>query len=164
MSKKRSALDVDELLMFAVRAIRQNKPEQAMKYTKRALKTAPDNAQAHHVLGGLHASNGDFDQAVGAMNRAVELDPDLSVARFQLGLLHLTSGRIPEASAIWDPLDTLGEDHPLYLFKKGMLHLVKNEFQQCIDTLERGIPLNTENAALNKDMQKVVERARQALQ
>lgn len=163
MHKKRSAMDVDELLMLAVRAIRQNNSKQAMEYTKRALDTAPDNAQAHHVLGGLHASNGDFAQAVGAMTRAVELDPQLAVARFQLGLLHLTSGRVPEASTIWDPLETLGEDHPLHLFKKGMLHLVANEFQQCIDDLERGISLNTENAALNRDMHKVVERARRAL-
>ena len=163
MKKKRSTLDVDELLMLAVRAIGKNDTKQAMDYVGRVVALAPENAQAYQLLGGLHASSGRFEQAAAALTRALDLDPRLSVARFQLGLLHLTSGRIPEATIVWDPLDTLGEDHPLHLFKRGMLHLIRDEFAQCVDDLERGISLNTESPALNKDMRNVIEKARRAI-
>ena len=163
MEKKPSTLDVDELLMLTARAIGKNDSKQAMDYVGRVLELAPENAQAYHLLGGLHASSARVDQAVAALTRALDLDPQLSVARFQLGLLQLTSGRIAEAAIVWHPLDSLGEDHPLHLFKRGMLHLIRDEFTQCVDDLERGISLNSENHALNKDMRKVMERARRAI-
>lgn len=164
MSPRSSDMDVDELLMLAARATRRDETQRALDYVSRALQLQPTNAAALHLRGGLHASLRDYGRALQDFERAVECDPDLGVARFQLGLLHLTSGRITEADAAWQRLDELAESHPLRLFKQGMLHLVRDEFQDCLEALQRGMTANRENQSLNRDMQVIVTRVQAALE
>lgn len=162
MKTAASRLDDQELLHLALRASNENHHEEAINYLKQAIELAPKNAKAHYMLGAEHAEIGLYDRAAEEMAKAVDLDSNLVTASFQLGLLHVTSARVKEAEEAWKPLDKLGEDNPLYLFKKGMLHLVRDEFEECIATLEKGISLNTFNEALNNDMRRVVNDARSA--
>jgi tetratricopeptide (TPR) repeat protein len=150
-------LDDQELLHLALRASDQNRHEEAISYLKRALDISPDNAKAHYMLGAEHAEIGLYDRAAEEMAKAVKLDPTLVTAQFQLGLLHITSARVKEAEETWKPLDKLGPNNPFYLFKTGMLHLARDEFDACIETLEKGIKLNQQNAALNNDMRRVID-------
>ena len=91
------------------------------------------------------------------MAQALETDPSLEIARFQLGLLHLTSARPEEASQVWAPLGNLPEEHPLHCFKNGLEALARDEFDSCRTWLTKGMALNTTNAPLNGDMQKVLD-------
>ena len=153
-------LDADELLHLAIRSSQASQHEEAISYLKRALEGEPDNAKVHYMLGAEHAEIGMYDRAAEEMAEAVKLDPDLVVAQFQLGLLHITSGRVNEAQQAWQALDSLGDQHPLYLFKTGMLHLAKDEFDACIQNLEKGISLNNANEPLNKDMQRIIDNVK----
>jgi Flp pilus assembly protein TadD len=162
MVAKGPSLDVEELLMLATRATQRGDTRKALSTLQRALAKAPDNAQAHLLLGGLQASAGRIDQALRFMTRAVELEPGFAAARFQLGLLHLTSGDVAQAENIWQPLQQLAEDNPYRLFKQGMLHLVRDEFADCVANIEAGIEHNHENKALNREMARIAERARRA--
>ncbi len=150
-------LDDDELLHLALRASNENRHEEAISYLKRAIGVSPNNAKAHYMLGAEHAEIGLYDRAAEEMAKAILLDPTLVTAQFQLGLLHITSARVKEAEETWKPLDKLGENNPFYLFKTGMLHLARDEFEACIQALEKGIKLNQQNVALNNDMRKVLE-------
>jgi Flp pilus assembly protein TadD len=152
-------LDSEELLHLAMQA---DSHENAIDYLKRILEISDDNGKAYYLLGAIHAEIGMYDRATEEMARAVELEPNLSTAHFQLGLLHITSSRIDEAKVAWRPLDKLGDSNPLFLFKRGMLHLVNDEFDACIDDLNKGILLNNLNEALNNDMQNIIMRAEQA--
>lgn len=160
MKANPSRLDVDELLHLAIRASQNNQHEQTIDYLKQALDVDPKNAKALYLLGAEHAEIGLYDRAVEDMTKAVALDPDLVTAHFQLGLLHITAGRVDAAAQAWRPLDKLGDANPFYLFKAGMLHLVKDEFAECVASLEKGIALNTMNEALNNDMRRIAEEAK----
>ncbi len=163
MKTNTSRLDVDELLHLAIHASQQNRHEDTMNYLKQALEIAPENAKVHYLLGAEHAEIGLYDRAVTDMEKAVKFDPSLVTAHFQLGLLHVTAGRVDQAVKAWKPLDALGQENPLYLFKTGLEQLVRDQFDSCIDSLSRGIKLNTMNEALNKDMQRIIDdvKARQ---
>ncbi len=151
-----SRIDDEELLHLALRASDENRHEDAISYLKRALDISPNNAKAHYLLGAEHAEIGLYDRATEEMAKAVKIDPDMVTAQFQLGLLHITSARVSEAEASWKPLDKLGPNNPFYLFKTGMLHLARDEFEACIETLEKGIKLNQQNLPLNNDMRRVI--------
>jgi tetratricopeptide (TPR) repeat protein len=156
MRSEYANLDSEELMHLAMHA---QDHEQAIGYLKRVLEIAEDNGKAYYLLGAIHAEIGMYERAAEEMTKAVELEPNLPTAHFQLGLLHITSGRINEAEHAWQPLDQLGESDPLFLFKRGMLHLVKDEFDACIDDLNRGIALNNLNEALNNDMRNIIDKA-----
>jgi tetratricopeptide (TPR) repeat protein len=160
MSATSTTLDSEELLHLAIRASQANRHEEAIGYLKRATEIDPKNGRAYYMLGAEHAEIGMYDRAVEEMAKAVAIQPELSTAHFQLGLLHITSARIAEAEQAWKPLDKLKSDDPLRLFKDGLLHLARDEFDQCVTLIEKGIPLNRSNEALNNDMRRVIQEVK----
>jgi tetratricopeptide (TPR) repeat protein len=153
-------LNADELIHLALDATNRSLNGQAIEYLKRLLAIQPDNADAHYLLGAQQAQIGMFDRAVASMSRALEIRADLHAARFQLGLLLSTSGRIEEAQRVWQPLDSLGGEHFFVLFKTGVLHIARDEFEQGIGLLQRGIQVNGINAPLNDEMGTLIEHVR----
>jgi len=147
-----------ELLRMALAASAGNDAEASVEYLKRAIALDQRIAEPHYLLGAAYAGKRLYDQAIAEMQAALALKPDLAVARFQLGLLFLTMARIEEAATTWGFLDMLPPDHPLFLFKTGLLHLVRDEFEQAVSRLRAGVARNTENQALNRDMQMVIDQ------
>lgn len=160
MSTDTAILDAEELLHLALRASAQNHHEEAISCLKRAIEKKPESANLHYMLGAEHAEIGLYERAVEEISNAVKLDPKLDTAHFQLGLLHITSGKVQQAIDAWKSLDHLGANNFLYLFKKGLIHLTNNEFDECVNAIEKGILLNNTNAALNKDMKRIIDEAR----
>lgn len=156
MQTSTSSLTAEELLHLAIEASTKDKAEAAIEYLKRAIDLKPNDGRIHYMLAAEHAQIGMFNEATEEITRAVELDPSLHTAHFQLGLLHLTSGRPEMAYDAWVPLDALSEDHFLYLFKSGLEHLARDEFEQCVEKLTRGIALNKLNEPLNNDMRRII--------
>jgi len=148
---------------LSLQATRRGDSVRAMQYLRRALELAPGSAQAWVLLAGNLASMGDLKEAEDAFARALSIEPALHGTRFQLGLLQLTQSNALAAESTWTPLEALGAEHPLYLFQRGLRHLIRNEFASCIADLRAGIYRNTESAALNRDMQKVIDQAQRAL-
>ena len=157
-------LDSEELLHLALKATQDNKTEDSIEYLKRAIEISPKFGKAYYLLGALHAELGMYDRAIEEMTQAIELEPTIDAAHFQLGLLYITSGQLDNAVTAWKSLDALGENHPFWLFKEGMIDLAKDKFEECIRKLEHGIKINTINEALNNDMRRVIEKAREALE
>lgn len=157
------SLDADELLHLAIDASNKDSNDKSISYLKQAIELEPDNGKIHYMLGAMHAELGMFDRAIEDMKKAVKLDPMLDTAHFQLGLLYITSGNVKEAEKAWKPLDRLGKSDALQIFKTGILLLTEDKFQECIDTLERGIRLNDKNLPLNKDMAMLIEQAKAAI-
>src|SRR5258706_778476 len=114
-------------------------------------------AEPQYLLGAEYAGMGLYDRAVSEMQAALARKPELAAARFQLGVLFLTRAGVEEAAATWGLLDMLPHEHPLYLFKSGLLHLIQEQFDKAAILLKEGIAANTENPALNRDMQLVLE-------
>ncbi len=159
-----TTLDSEELLHLAIRASAQNQHEQAISHLKHAIEKDPNSAKLYYMLGAEHAEIGLYDRAVEEITKATRIDPKLDTAHFQLGLLYITSGDAQKAIEAWKALDHLGENHFLYLFKTGLTYLANDEFDSCARSLEKGISLNQTNEALNRDMKKILEEIKVAME
>lgn len=127
---------------------------------RRAVLDDPRNGERRYLLGAELAQQRDYEGAVLEMSAAIALNPFLHVARLQLGLLHLTMAQPHHALAVLAPLEELPQGSPLRQFKRGLEALMGDDFVACLGSLERGIESNRDNAALNRDMQLIVERVR----
>lgn len=150
--------DAPQLLNMAIAAMARNDAQASVDYLKRAIELDDGFAEPHYLLGAEYASRGLHDQAVAEMQAALERKPELAVARFQLGLLLLTLSRVQDAASTWGLLDVLPAEHHLKLFKTGLMHLIGERPEQAVAALKSGIEKNQENPALNRDMQRVIDR------
>jgi len=149
-------LDQEELLHLAIEASREQRHGDAIDYLKQAVERSDSNYKALYLLAAEHAQIGMTERAIEEFNRALDIEPNLPPARFQLGLLFLCNARVPEALAAWEPLERLAENDPYLFFKRGLECLCRDDFAGCERELKRGMELNTVNAALNTDMQRVL--------
>lgn len=161
MNDTLNALTQSELLALALEASRRDDSGHAMAYLKEATSRHDATGEALFLLGSEYAQVGLIAEAKASLARAVAVAPGLAMARFQLGMLHLTSGEPTPALEVWEPLTTLDDAHPqgryLKPLHRGMLHLVADRFDEALAELAAGMAANTENAALNGDMRKIVD-------
>jgi Flp pilus assembly protein TadD len=150
----------EALFAMAVQALRRGDSAAAVTRLEEAASRDDASAQTCHLLGAQYAQMGRFDEAVNVFERALSLDPTLSIARFQHGLLVLTMGDAPKSAQILSPLLQLGEADPLAHFAAGLVHLMREEFDNALVSLERGMALNASNVPLNSDMRKLMDRIR----
>lgn len=61
------------------------------------VRTAPDSAEVHEVLGGALASHGDFPGAMAQYRKALRISPHLASAHYELGLMILANSQTPAA-------------------------------------------------------------------
>lgn len=152
-----SALDQAELLQLALTASSNNDSGMAIAYLKEATSRPDTTGKAHFILGAEYAQIKLYDRALIEMEAAIALDPTLLIARFQLGLLWLSSGVADKAREVLQPLADMHDGHALTYFSNGLLHLMNDRFTSARDALLQGIARNTENPALNADMQKIID-------
>lgn len=157
-STPESALDAEELMHLALRAMDNDRSEEAITYLKRALTLAPDDGRLHFLLGAMHAELGLDERAIAELSRAVQLAPELHAAHFQLGTLLLKRGEVDRATEAWRPLDRLDRNQPLYLFKSALTRLAEGDYMQCIAELKQGISRNDENEFLNVEMREILAK------
>lgn len=131
---------------------------------RRAVLDDPRNGERRYLLGAELAQRRDYEGAVLEMSAALALNPFLHVARLQLGLLHLSLAQPHHAIAVLGPLEELADDSALKQFKRGLEALIHDDFATCLGALQRGIDSNRDNAALNRDMQLIVDRVKPLVQ
>ena len=151
-----------DILSEAIATVRAD-DQRGLEQIELLLKTYSHDARLHFLRGSLLASQQRYGDARQAMQMAIQIAPDYAVARFQLGFLELTSGDAGAAEVTWGPLERLAPDDPLRLFCTGLRHLIRDEFAPAIETLAAGMTLNTENPALNGDMQLIIDKSRELM-
>ncbi len=133
-----------------------------LQQIRAAVARDPRNAELRYLLGAELAQQREYDAAVIEMRTALELNPNMHFARLQLGLLYLTMSQPNDSIEIWAPLEQLEETAALKAFKRGLEALIRDDFPACINYLQQGIRLNTQNDPLNQDMSTIVARVREA--
>ena len=118
----------------------------------RLLERYRDDARLHFLRGSLLAGQQKAVDAHAALARAVDLAPDFAIARYQLGFFELTSGEVDRALSVWGPLMRLPADAYLRVFAESLTHLVRDEFDEALAGMQRGIALNQESEPLNGDI------------
>lgn len=135
-----------------------------LEILRRAVVNDPRNGVLRYQLGAEMAQQRDYEGAVLELSAAVALNPLLHVARLQLGLLHLTMGQPHHTTAVLAPLEDLDDTQAVKFFKRGLEALIRDDFAQCVSSLQRGIELNHENEPLNHDMAMLMGRVKEAEQ
>lgn len=157
-------LDAEELLHLAIKAMNQDRDDDALLFIKHALTLAPDEGRLHYLLGAIHAELGMRERAIPEIERAVALDPTLSTASFQLGLLYIATGQEDLARQAWAPLDELEAEDAMRLFKEGMTHFLDENYAAAIEVLRHGMERNDVAESLNDNMEQVIEQAQKLLE
>jgi tetratricopeptide (TPR) repeat protein len=152
-----TALDPEELKFLAIQASRGKQADQALLFLKQAISAKPQDGELYYLLAAEHAQLGMYDRAADEMEHALVLAPGMHTARLQLGLLYLTQANVEASTRTLEPLSTLEENNCFRLFSDGLTHLMHDRFPACRDALTRGIACNTQNDALNGDMQKILD-------
>lgn len=142
----------DALLSDTIRVSSAN-ADDGLSQVETLLDSYPSDARLHFLRGSLLAGAQKIDQAQISMRQAIEIAPEFSVARFQLGFLQMTSADMAAAATTWRPLMDLPQDHYLRLFAEGLELVAVDDFDQGHARLRWGMAQNTENPAMNKDMQ-----------
>jgi Flp pilus assembly protein TadD len=160
MSRHQQPTCPDDLLSDAIAAIRAD-PSDSLSRIDDLLRDYPSDAKLHFLRGSLLAGDARYEAAHDAIAKAVRLAPDFALARFQLGFLELTSGAPDAAEKTWLPLEKLASNSPYRIFVDGLRSLIRDQFDDAVELLGQGISLNRENAALNNDMQLLIDTIRQ---
>ncbi|MFS2205188.1 hypothetical protein [Variovorax sp. Varisp36] len=150
----------DALMAVAMAASRADEANRAIEGFQRASAVQPNAALPQFMLGAEFAALGDMSQAETAFANATRLAPDFPMARYQLGLLQFSSGRAAVALLTWQPLLELPQTDPLPHFIQGFAALAQDQFDEALAHYEHGLTLNTTNAALSGDIQKVIDGIR----
>jgi Flp pilus assembly protein TadD len=149
------------VLQQAMQASSAGDVDTAMRLLRAAIRDLPDDPLSHFLLAAELAQGGQIEEAEAAYANTVLLAPAFETARFQLGLLQFTSGRASIAMLTWQPLLELPDTNPFQRFVCGMAALATDQFEEATSHLREGIALNRDNAPLNVDMQKMLDRIAQ---
>lgn len=88
----RPAPDNEVLNMMLSAYVESNRVPEATREFKQAVANDPTNATNHYIMGVLHRTMGDFDDAVASFKRAAELDTSNVDALFDLGATYYNWG------------------------------------------------------------------------
>ncbi|MGE5645667.1 MAG: tetratricopeptide repeat protein [Acidobacteriota bacterium] len=91
--------------------LKQNKPDEALPFLRRAVAAGPDNAQAHEELGKAYSSLGRIDAAQRELEKAIELGPKVARFHFTLGQLYRKAGMMEKAKAELETYEALVGTH-----------------------------------------------------
>jgi Flp pilus assembly protein TadD len=146
----------DFLMANGMSASQANDGVQAIEWFQKASAVDPSASLPQFLLGAEFAALGDMNQAEAAFANATLLAPAFPMARYQLGLLQFSSGRAGVALLTWQPLLELPQTDALPHFVRGFAALAQDRFEEALQHYRQGLDLNTTNAALSGDIEKVI--------
>ena len=147
-----------DTMTAALAASAREDTTEALRLFAQASAIEPGNGVPHLLMAGELMQAGDAVAAEAAYANALLVAPGLAIARWQLGLLQFTQGRAALALVTWQPLLEAGPEDALARFVCGFEALAHDDFARAEQELVRGMQLNTANAALNRDIQHVLDR------
>lgn len=150
-------LTSDELLHLALEASDRERYDLSISYLKSAIaRSAQPDPRLPFMLGSQYAQIKMFDDARYWLEKSVEIDPGYEIAAFQLGLMYLLGNDMANAERVWSHLENLPADHALRLFRDGLFAISRDEFDDGVALLERGIAAGYPNPPLLEEMRKVL--------
>ena len=146
----------------------------ALKDYERAIQLKPNDATAHHWLGGdCFAATGEHAREVGELKRALELDPLSLIINSNLGVAYTRAGRLEEAVAQFrKTIEMDGSFYParreygLALELQGKIPEAISQYEKAAALTDDPIPLGALGriygiAGRRDEAQKIFEQLRQ---
>jgi tetratricopeptide (TPR) repeat protein len=89
----------DQLMEAARNAFQQGRNEDALANLSKLLQVAPQNSDAHLLMGRVYERRGDFERAMNALKAAIFWNPKLVAAHVLLGRIAVLKSDCPSAQA-----------------------------------------------------------------
>ncbi|MFA7685455.1 MAG: tetratricopeptide repeat protein [Candidatus Gracilibacteria bacterium] len=86
-----------------------NNPTKALELAQKAVKSFPDNAMSHNLLGWAYTASNDFEKAKESLQKALELDENLDAVYLNIGILYEKQGVDDKAKEFYDKALLLGQ-------------------------------------------------------
>jgi len=158
LAHARDITGADDLIQKGLAASRAQHVDEALALFQEAARLVPESGLPHFLIGAELAQLRRMDEAEMAYANAVLLAPSLDMARYQLGLIQFTSGRAALALVTWGPLFQHPPDSALQRIVHGFAALAQDDFPAATACFREGMALNLDNAALNRDLQLMLDR------
>jgi len=117
----------------------------------------PSDAILQFLYASELAQQEQYLAALSAFEKSVTLNESFYIARFQLCLLASTLDQSDIVEQHLPSLMSLSTDYYLHHFAYAIFCILQHDEQQAIIYIKQGIKLNSENLALNIDMQNLME-------
>jgi tetratricopeptide (TPR) repeat protein len=118
----------------------------AMAAAHRGLAVEPDNYRLNNLIGGIFASQGQYDSSLAYYNAAVQKkgkDPD---ALFGAGMAALNLKSYDEALELFKRGEKSGKDKAKFLYGQGLVQLEKGDYSNADISFRKAIDKDKKNA------------------
>jgi predicted O-linked N-acetylglucosamine transferase (SPINDLY family) len=119
----------------------QGKLREAAPLYRRVLLADPAHFDAHHMLGLLHAQQGEFLGAVKAIGHALKLEPRNQQALSNFGNVLRALGQFNEALASYDAAISENRDDAVIWFNRGLLLAEMRRMPDALASYDRAIAI-----------------------
>jgi len=110
---------------------------EAVEEARKALRIAPDNADAFRALAAAFVAAGQFDDAEQAYLDAIRRQPADWTGHFTLGNFYMRQGRPAQARTAWESARKLTPDNEMVHRSLAILSANEGRFKEASDMLER---------------------------
>jgi len=139
-------------LMGHAAEIEKSDSEKAISLVRKSLETAPNNAQAHYMLGRIYTQQKDYSKSISSYRLAAKLNPRMPRVFFNLGYIYFSVNKdYSQAQKMYQRVIELSPpflDEALYNLAVVQKKLGKSK--DCRKNLERAVALNPENERAKK--------------
>ena len=87
----------EDYIKEGIENTKNQKYDEAISSYKKAIEKDPQNALAHHALGGIYTFKDKNEMAIGEHKKAIEIDPTYPDPHYSLGFVYKKLGRKEEA-------------------------------------------------------------------
>lgn len=129
------------LLATAERRRRDGRLAEAETLARRVLEAAPENAEAHHLLGVVAHQSGHLAHAIAHVERAASLAPDVALYHANLGEMYRLAGRLDAAVAAAERALALQPQFADAFNNLGIALYEKSDFDAAVQNYARAIAL-----------------------
>jgi tetratricopeptide (TPR) repeat protein len=137
--EQQQAVNPGQALILAEQKRRHGFLADADELTRRAAASAPDNAEAEHMLGIIAHQSGKLGEAIEHIRRAIAIKPDVALYHANLGEMCRLAGRVDEAVAAGRRALEISPDYPGALSNLGIALFDKGKFEEALELYERAI-------------------------
>ena len=130
----------------------------ALREAEAALALDPHYADARVLRGGILASRGRYDEAIGELRAAVETDPSKAMVRLDLAKVLDEAGRLVEAEREFETILAQQADYAPALTGLGAVRARQGDLNAAADLLRRAVDIDPSNSTTRFDLARVLEQ------
>lgn len=114
------------------------------------------DSEAAFFFGSIYAENKQFNESNLLFDKALAITPELSICHYQKCLLNIVNGSDVDLTLHFNFLLSLPESNYLNHFVKGLICVLNDDVEQANNCFLQGKQLNTDNQALNHDIDTII--------